>query len=94
VKQDDFFIPQPFVPKQEQPDFRRSFWAETPDLRPNRGPDRMATTKVCHYDSAGRHEQPRAPWCTHFEHEDETGFRINPSWTVQWDKVGPDGVEG
>lgn len=93
MPQGDFFIPMPQVPKKQEPDFRREFWAEAPDLRPNRGPDKMATMKVCRYVN-GRHESPIAPWCPHFEREDETGFRINPSWTVQWDRVNADGTEG
>jgi hypothetical protein len=87
---DDIFIPAPFVPKKQEPDFRREFWGEAPDMRPNRGHDRMATMKVCRYVN-GRHEHPIQSWCPHYEYEDETGKRINPSWTVQWDLVG-DGV--
>ncbi len=82
-----FDIPRPFVPKDEPPDFRREFWQQAPDMRPNRGSDRMATLKVCRYAN-GKHESPRASWCPHFEREDETGKRIRPDWTVQWDKVG------
>ncbi len=84
---DDFEIYQPFVPKQPEPDFRREFYTELPDMRPNRGSDRMATMKVCRF-SNGRHEDPRAPWCPHLKHEDETGKRIRSDWTVQWDMVG------
>lgn len=92
MPQDDLFnIPRPFVPKKEEPDFRRNFWSETPDMRPNRGHDRMATVYVCRYEN-GRHENPLKPWCPHYEHEDETGKRLNPSWNVQWDLVG-DGSE-
>lgn len=91
--QEDFPIYSPVVPKKAEPDFRRSFWQELPDMRPTRGNDRMATMYVCRYIN-GRHENPPQPWCPHFEHEDETGFRINPSWTVQWDKVNPDGTQG
>lgn len=90
---EDFFIPRPFVPQKQEPDFRRSFWAEAPDMRPNRGHDRMATDRVCRFEN-GRHVTPIPDFCPHFKHEDETGFRINPSWTVQWDRVSPDGTEG
>lgn len=87
----DFLIPQPVQkPKPQDPDFRQKFWQETQDMRPNRGHDRMATVLVCRYVD-GRHEVPPKPWCPHYNIEDETGFRINPDWTVQWDKVGPDG---
>lgn len=87
-----FVIPQPVVPKKVEPDFRNEFWREAPDMRPTRGRDRMATMYVCKYVN-GRHEMPVAPWCPHFKHEDETGFRINPAWTVQWDRIGADGNE-
>jgi hypothetical protein len=92
MPQGEFFIPQPFVKQEKKPDFRNEFWREMPDMRPNRGHDRIATLKVCRYEN-GRHESPPKPWCPHFETEDETGFRIRPDWTVQWDKVGPDGNE-
>jgi len=88
----DFLIPQPVVPKKQEPDFRTSFWREAPDMRPNRGHDRMATLYVCTYTN-GRHEMPPKSWCPHFEVEDETGFRVRPDWTVQWDRIGPDGHE-
>ena len=89
---DDFYIPTPVVPKKQEPDFRNNFWRESPDMRPNRGHDRMATVYTCTYLN-GRHESPPQPWCPHFKAEDETGFRINPSWTVQWDKVDANGNE-
>lgn len=82
-----FEVPRPVVPKVQEPDFRRSFWQETPDMRPTRGHDRMATNYICVY-SGGHHEYPPKPWCPHYKQEDETGKRINPSWTVQWDLVG------
>lgn len=88
----DFLIPQPMVPKKKEPDFRANFYQQLPDMRPNRGHDRMATVYVCRYEN-GRHESPPKPWCPHFKVEDETGFRINPSWTVQWDKVDENGNE-
>lgn len=87
----DFFIPTPVVPKKAEPDFRAVFYQGLPDMRPTRGPDRMATVYTCRYDSAGRHQLPIPPWCPHFEEKDETGFRIRPDWTVQWDRIGPDG---
>lgn len=88
----DFLIPTPIVPKKQEPDFRVNFYREMPDMRPNRGPDRMATVLTCVYTN-GRHEMPPKSWCPHFNVEDETGFRINPAWTVQWDKVDADGNE-
>jgi hypothetical protein len=45
----------------------------------------MATDNICRYLN-GRHEMPPRSFCPHFEYEDETGFRINPSWTVQMDR--------
>lgn len=84
-RSDDFFVPVPFVPKAQEPDFRNSFWSELPDMRPNRGPDKMATVNMCRHDSSGRHETPIPSWCPHFERQDETGFRIRPDWTVQDD---------
>jgi hypothetical protein len=88
----DFVIPQPMVPKKQEPDFRANFYKEMPDMRPNRGHDRMATVFTCVYTN-GRHESPPKPWCPHFKVEDETGFRINPSWTVQWDRIDENGNE-
>lgn len=87
---DPLGITRPFVPKQPEPDFRTEFWREAPDMRPTRGHDNMATVYVCKYLN-GRHEYPPKPWCPHYESEDETGHRINPSWVVQWDKIGEDG---
>lgn len=92
MPQGEFFIPQPYVKQEQKPDFRREFWQEAPDMRPTRGHDRMATLYVCRYEN-GRHEMPTKQWCPHFQREDETGFRINPSWTVQWDKVDENGNE-
>jgi hypothetical protein len=80
------------VPKKQEPDFRANFYKEMPDMRPNRGHDRMATVFTCVYTN-GRHESPPKPWCPHFKVEDETGFRINPSWTVQWDRIDENGNE-
>jgi hypothetical protein len=77
-------IPQPFVPKEPEPDFRREFWRETQDLRPTEGRERPGTLNICHYIN-GRHEMPPPKWCRHFAHEDETGKRIRPDWTTQWE---------
>lgn len=85
-----FTLPHVKVKQPAQPDFRTEFWREAPDMRPTRGRDKMATAYVCRYIE-GRHEVPIQPWCPHYKAEDETGFRINPSWTVQWDRVGEDG---
>lgn len=87
MAQDDlFFVPQPFVPKQQQPDFRREFYQELPDMRTTVDKPVPATMMVCAYDH-GVHEMPPKPWCPHFEHEDETGKRVRNDWTVQWDKL-------
>jgi hypothetical protein len=87
LSDDPYSVARPVVPKVQEPDFRTEFWREAPDMRPTRGNDRMATSNVCRYLN-GRHEMPPREFCPHFKYEDETGFRINPSWTVQWDQVG------
>ena len=88
---DDLYnIPRPYVPKAQEPDFRKAFWQESPDMRPNRGRDKMATALVCRYEN-GRHENPPKPWCPHYKEKDETGFRIRPEWTIQWDRVTANG---
>lgn len=81
---DLYVIPQPFVPKQPEPDFRREFYGELPDMRPQEGRENPGTVYICKYLN-GRHEKPIAPWCPHYNHEDETGKRIRPDWTVQDD---------
>ena len=81
---DLFVIPQPFVPKPPEQDFRSEFWQELPDMRPQEGRENPGTMYICRYLN-GRHEMPPASWCPHFRHEDETGKRVRPDWTVQED---------
>jgi hypothetical protein len=77
-------VPQAFVPKAPEPDFRNEFYHQLQDMRPNEGGERPATMKVCRYLD-GRHESPPREWCPHFNHEDETGKRIVTDWTAQWE---------
>jgi hypothetical protein len=79
---DPLEVHQPFVPKEPEPDFRREFWQQSPDMRPTEGREPMATVYVCKYLN-GRHERPIAPWCPHYDPHDETGHRVRNDWTVQ-----------
>lgn len=81
---DPLGVAQPFVPKQEEPDFRRDFWREAPNMRATEGRENPGTMRICRYLN-GRHEMPPAKWCPHYKHEDETGKRVRPDWTVQDD---------
>lgn len=77
-------VPQPFVPKPPDQDWRGEFYQQLQDMRPTEGRERTATMKVCRYLD-GRHESPPRSWCPHFNHTDETGKRIVPDWTAQWE---------
>lgn len=86
---DPLSFARPYKPQKQEPDFRQAFWQEAPTLRPTRqNPhernENPGTMYVCRYLN-GRHEMPPKPWCPHFEHEDETGKRVRPDWTVQED---------
>lgn len=81
---DPLSVPRPYVPKQQEYDFRTEFWAEVPDMRPQEGRENPGTMYICQYLN-GVHEMPPQPWCPHFNHADETGQRVRPSWTVQED---------
>lgn len=81
---DPLSVPQAYVPKTAEPDFRRDFWMETQDMRPTEGRVPVGTMRICRYLN-GRHEMPPKPWCEHYNTHDETGPRIRPDWSVQDD---------
>lgn len=81
---DPLSVPQAFVPKEPEYDFRREFYAQLQDMRPTEGRENPGTMYICRYQD-GRHEMPPKPWCPHFSTHDETGRRIRPEWTVQDD---------
>lgn len=81
---DPLGVPRPFQPKPQEYDFRTEFWKQAPDMRPTEGRENPGTMNICRFLN-GRHEMPPKPWCPHYEHEDETGKRIRPDWTVQKD---------